>query len=342
MAGMDEPVDLAALAAWMDGQGLGHGPIEQAELLGGGTQNILLRFDRAGQTYVLRRPPLHKRDNSDETMRREARVLTALKGSPVPHPEVIAACPTTDEIGAAFYLTELVDGFNPSTGLPPLHAGDPALRHRMGLAMVEAIAALGALDHEALGLADLGKPEGYLERQVGRWRSQLESYSALDGYPGPDIPGLDDVAHWLDDHRPSSMRPGIIHGDFHLANVMFRHDGAELAAVVDWELTTIGDPLIDLGWLLATWPDDGAPGPAPQVAEGGFPTPDELVEHYASVSDRDLSSVDWFAVLACYKLGIILEGTHARAFAGLAPTATGALLHATTVGLFERALARIG
>jgi aminoglycoside phosphotransferase (APT) family kinase protein len=158
MAGMDEPVDLAALAAWMDGQGLGHGPIEQAELLGGGTQNILLRFDRAGQTYVLRRPPLHKRDNSDETMRREARVLTALKGSPVPHPEVIAACPTTDEIGAAFYLTELVDGFNPSTGLPPLHAGDPALRHRMGLAMVEAIAALGALDHEALGVADLGKP----------------------------------------------------------------------------------------------------------------------------------------------------------------------------------------
>src|SRR5215218_7647574 len=137
MAGMPEAVDLDALAAWMDGQGLGSGPIEGAELLGGGTQNILLRFDRAGRTYVLRRPPEHKRDNSDETMRREARVLTALRGSPVPYPEVIAACSSTDVLGAAFYLTELVLGFNPTTGLPPLHAGDPLVRHRMGLAMVE-------------------------------------------------------------------------------------------------------------------------------------------------------------------------------------------------------------
>lgn len=342
MAAMDLPVDLAALATWMDGQGLGTGPLDQAELLGGGTQNILLRFVRSGRTYVLRRPPEHKRDNSDETMRREARVLTALAGGPVPHPEVLAACPTTDEIGAAFYLTEFVDGFNPTTGLPTLHAADPAVRHRMGLAMVEAIAALGGLDHEALGLADLGKPEGYLERQVGRWRRQLESYSAMEGYPGPDIPGVDDVAAWLDEHRPGTFRPGIIHGDFHLANVLFRHDGPELAAVVDWELTTIGDPLIDLGWLLATWPDPDAPGPAPQVVHDGFPTPTELVEHYGTHSDRDLATVDWFAVLACYKLGIILEGTHARAFAGQAPQATGDLLHAMTVGLFERALARIG
>jgi aminoglycoside phosphotransferase (APT) family kinase protein len=342
MAGMEAPVDLTALAAWMDTQGLGSGPITDTALLGGGTQNILLRFERAGRTYVLRRPPEHKRDNSDETMRREARVLTALAGGPVPHPEVIAACATTEEIGAAFYLTELVDGFNPTTGLPPLHAGDAAVRHRMGLAMVEAIATLGGLDHEALGLADLGRPDGYLERQVPRWRRQLESYSALGGYPGPDIPGVDAVARWLDEHRPASFRPGIIHGDFHLANVLFRPDGPELAAVVDWELTTIGDPLIDLGWLLATWPDPDAPGPPPQVLSGGWPTPTELVEHYGSRTDRDLSAVDWYAVLACYKLGIILEGTHARAFAGLAPTATGDLLHTMTVGLFERALARMG
>src|SRR5262245_7063584 len=230
MADLELPFELDALATWMDGRGLGDGPITDAELLGGGTQNILLKFDRAGETYVLRHPPPHKRDNSDETMRREARVLGALAGTPVPHPRLIAACPTADELGSAFYLTELVDGFNPSTGLPPLHAGDPSVRHRMGLAMVEAIAALGALDHVALGLADLGKPEGYLERQVARWRSQLESYSALDGYPGPDIPGVDEVAAWLDAHRPATFRPGIIHGDFHFANVLFRHDGPELAA----------------------------------------------------------------------------------------------------------------
>jgi aminoglycoside phosphotransferase (APT) family kinase protein len=163
----------------------------------------------------------------------------------------------------------------------------------------------------------------------------------MEGYPGPDIPGVDDVAHWLDEHRPTDFRPGIIHGDFHLANVMFRHDGGELAAVVDWELTTIGDPLIDLGWMLATWPDPDAANLASTVSGDGFPRPAELVEHYGRHSDRDLAAVDWFAVLACYKLGIILEGTHARAFAGRAPKEVGDLLHATTVGLFERALARI-
>ncbi len=336
-------VDLDRLGAWMDDQGLGEGPITGAEPLAGGTQNILLRFDRAGRTYVLRHPPEHKRDNSDETMRREARVLAALADTSVPHPALIAACSSTDVLGSAFYLTELVDGFNPSTGLPPLHAGDPAIRHRMGLAMVEAIAALGALDHEALGLADFGRPEGYLERQVPRWRAHLESYASLEGYPGPDIPGVDDVAAWLDANLPSGFRPGIIHGDFHLANVLVRHDSGELAALVDWELTTIGDPLVDLGWVLATWPDPDLPGPPPQVQPwDGFATSAELVEHYGTRSDRDLARVDWYVVLSCYKLGIILEGTNARADAGLAPRETGDFLHMMTVSLFQRALARIG
>jgi aminoglycoside phosphotransferase (APT) family kinase protein len=337
-----DAVDLDRVAAWMDEQGLGSGPIDGVETLGGGTQNILLRFERAGRAYVLRRPPVHKRDNSDETMRREARVLTALRGTAVPHPDVIAACPTTDQIGAAFYLMEPIDGFNPTTGLPDLHASDPAVRHRMGLALVEAIAALGALDYEALGLADLGRVDGYLERQVGRWRSQLESYSALDGYPGPELPGVERVAAWLEAERPAASTPGIIHGDFHLANVMFRFDGPELAALVDWELTTIGDPLVDLGWLLASWPETESHALVAVQPWDGFPRATELVEHYARHSDRDLSAVAWYEVLACYKLGIILEGTHARAFAGQAPTDVGDLLHATSVALFERALTRIG
>ena len=171
---METQVDLAALAGWMDGQGLGAGPIENATLLGGGTQNILLRFSRAGRTYVLRRPPPHLRANSNDTMRREARMLGALKGTDVPHPGLIAACAAEDVIGAAFYLMEPIDGFNPSTGLPPLHAGSPAIRHRMGLALVEGIAALGALDYKALGLSDFGKVDNYLERQVARWKAQLD------------------------------------------------------------------------------------------------------------------------------------------------------------------------
>jgi aminoglycoside phosphotransferase (APT) family kinase protein len=211
----------------------------------------------------------------------------------------------------------------------------------MGFAMVDAILALGRVDHVAVGLADFGKIEGYLERQVPRWRSQLEAYRDLAGWPGPDgIPGIDAVAAWLETNRPRSFTPGIIHGDYHVANVMFRHDSPQLAAIIDWELATIGDPLIDLGWLLATWPMLGQPNLESLRVEplDGFPTVGELVTRYGAGSSRDISAIDWYAVLACYKLGIILEGTYARACAGKAPKETGDQLHALTISLFQRAL----
>ena len=345
-----EVVDLDVLAAWMDEQDLPPGPITDAELLGGGTQNVLLKFLRGGEAYVLRRGPKHLRPASNEVMRREQRVLAALAGSDVPHPRFIAGC--TDETvmnGAVFYLMDPVDGFNATVGLPALHAGDPAMMHEMGLQAADAIARLGAVDHEAVGLADFGRPDGFLERQVARWQSELDSYSQIDGYPGPEIPGVDEVAGWLDAHRPQSWRPGIMHGDYHLANVLFAPDGPRLAAIVDWEMCTIGDPLLDLGWLLATWPQSqGGDDVMASVVTGamggasGLPGPDELVAHYAERSDRDTSSIDWYTVLACYKLGIVLEGTHARACGGRAPKATGDLLHAITLGLFARARSLTG
>ena len=342
-AGDIDGIDLARLGEWMDDAGLPRGDIRGAERLGGGTQNILVRFERGGATYVLRRPPLHKRKNSDETMRREARVLGALHGSDVPHPGLLAACPDERVLGAAFYLMEPIVGFNPTTGLPALHAGDAAVRHEMGLALVDAIAALGRVDFVAAGLATFGRPEGFLERQVPRWRAQLESYRELAGYPGPEIPGVDAVGDWLERNRPSHWTPGILHGDYHLANVMYAYDGPRLAAIVDWELCTIGDPLLDLGWLLATWPEDGRSVGAAVAVDpwDGFPTVDELVARYRQGSARDVSSIAWYAVLACYKPGIILEGTHARACAGQADTGTGDLLHQMTLGLFERARGRI-
>ena len=331
-------VDLERLSEWMDGQGLPAGRIESAGLLEGGTQNVLLRFERGGERFVLRRPPRHKRDNSDETMRREARVLGALAGTDVPHPHLVAACPATDVIGAAFYLMEPIEGFNPTRGLPPLHAGDASVRREMGFSMADAIAALSRVDYRAVGLEGFGRPDGYLERQVARWRAHLEGYHALEGYPGPEIPGVERVADWLDAHRPPDSRAGILHGDYHLANVLFAHDGPRLAAIVDWELSTIGDPLLDLGWLLATWPDEDEPGVGGGIEPWqGFPTADELVARYAEATPRDLSAIHWYGVLACYKLGIILEGTHARACAGKADKAVGDVLHATTLSLFRRA-----
>jgi aminoglycoside phosphotransferase (APT) family kinase protein len=334
------PFELSALMAWMDARGLGHGPLSGVELLGGGTQNVLLRFDRAGRGYVLRHPPVHKRPNSDETMRREARVLAALAGTDVPHPALIAAESELGALGAAFYLMEPVAGANPSLGMPAPLNESPELQRRLGLSMADAIAALARVDPQAAGIADLGRAEGWLERQVPRWRAQLESYRSFDGYDGPQIPGVDEVATWLESHRPARMRVGVIHGDFHFANVLADPETGELTAVVDWELATIGHPLLDLGHLLATWPSSGV-----GVAEfdaAWLPTVDEVISRYGDGSGLDLDDLLWFRVLACYRLGLILEGTHARAAAGLAPLDVGDRLHGLTVSLLGLALELIG
>jgi aminoglycoside phosphotransferase (APT) family kinase protein len=329
----------------MDREGLPAGRFEDVGTLAGGTQNVLLRFRRGSRAFVLRRGPPHLRPVSNDVMRREARVLRALAGTAVRHPRFIAGCmDETVMSGAVFYLMEPVDGFNPSVTLPPLHASDAAVRREMGFEIVDAIAELAAVDHAAVGLGDLGKPDGFIERQVSRWLGELESYSRFEGYAGPAIPGVARVAAWLDDNRPSTWTPGIMHGDYHFANVLYEHTTPRLAAIVDWEMCTIGDPLLDLGWLIATWPDAtrrGAVGAAGIGAAGGLPATAEIVARYAERSTRDLAAIDWYAVLACFKLGIVLEGTHARASAGKAPKAVGDMLHATTLGLFERAEALI-
>lgn len=334
-------VDISSLTGWMDQRDLGAGPIEALTVLTGGTQNLLVRFCRDGRTYVLRRPPRHPRSNADETMRREARVLAALAGSEVPHPTLIAACGDPGILGAAFYLMEEVKGFNASLGLPAPHAQDRDMRHDMGLALADGAAALGRIDIEAAGIADLGRVDAFLERQPGRWKKQLSSYADYAGWPGPSaLPDVDAIAAWLAERCPSRFRPGILHGDYHMANVMFRPDGPELAAIVDWELATIGDPLLDLGWMLATWPDAAGRqmGDITDIQPwDGFATRTELIDRYAMGSDRDLSAIDWYVVLACYKLGILLEGTHARAAAGQAEPAMGERLHRKAISLFEQA-----
>jgi aminoglycoside phosphotransferase (APT) family kinase protein len=333
--------DVSQVTAWMSQQGLGEGPIENVAEITGGTQNIMLRFTRSGREYVFRRGPRHLRPVSNSVILRETRVLRALAGTDVPHAGLIAVCDDPGVLGdAVFYLMEPVDGFNAGAGLPALHASDAGVRHGMGLSMADAAARLGAVDHVAVGLADFGKPEGFLDRQVPRWLSELESYSGFDNYPGPDIGDVDAVAGWLRERQPQHFTPGIMHGDYHAANVMFSPTGSDVVAIVDWEMCTIGDPLLDLGWMLATWYRPGHQPVLPNelMVAGDLATPDELVARYGQNSSRDLSNIDWYAVLACFKLGIILEGSHARAAAGKAPREIGDMLHTATVRLFERAL----
>lgn len=336
-------VDVDRLRPWLDDAGVGAGELEDLSLLGGGTQNILVRFRRGSEYFVLRRPPLHKRANSDETMRREARVLSALSETNVAHPQLLAACSDVEVLGAAFYIMKSVDGINPTVDLPPTYLQDPRWQHRLGLCVVDGAAAIGELDHVRLGLSDLGRASGYLERQIERWRSQLAGYIALPGYPGSLLHGIDEVGQWLAATQPQHWTPGLIHGDYHLANVLIKPETPELAAIVDWELTTIGDPLIDLGWLLATWPDPSRQSSG--LIAGGpwnsLPSPSEVIEQYANTSHRDVSAWLWYEVFACYKLGIILEGTYARALAGQADVSTGNRLHTEALGLVHRALMRM-
>ncbi len=337
-------VDIPRLEDWMDAQGLDRGAVTGLIALSGGTQNLILRFERGGRAFVLRRPPLSPRTESNDTMRREARVLRALANTDVPHPRLIAACSDEEVLGAAFYLMEPVDGFNATSGLPTLHAGNADIRREMGFALVDGAAALARVDYKAVGLEGFGRPDNYLKRQVGRWRSQLDGYARYEGWPGrAALPHVERIADYLDANQPPEFRAGIMHGDYSLGNVMFRNDSPGLAAIIDWELCTVGDPLLDLGLLMANWPGV-PPGDLPVLIVDpwdGFPTIDELVAHYAASSDRNMDSITWYAVLAAYKQAIILEGSFARACAGLDPMPVGLKLHETSTALLRRALWRI-
>lgn len=332
---VDSSVDWSVVESWLAAKGVADGQVSDIEQIGGGTQNLMFGFRCGDARLVLRRGPLHLRRHTNDALRREAWVLSALAGSDVPIPRLVAAEPDESVLGSAFYLMEPVDGFNASVSLPPLHESNAEIRRAMGFGAVDALLALGAVDAERVGLGDLGKPEGFLERQVPQWLGALDKYSALDGYPGHRLPNVDGLADWLTRHRPPTFLPGIMHGDFHMANLMFRNDGPDVAAIVDWEMCTLGDPLLDLGWRLATWPQDGAVGAVGNVID--LPTRAELIAHYAAAGQRSVQHASWYAVMASFKLAIVLEGTNARAHAGKAPKSTGDMLHALAVGLLDNA-----
>jgi aminoglycoside phosphotransferase (APT) family kinase protein len=247
-------------------------------------------------------------------MAREYRVLRALNGTDVPHPEAIAACDDPGVIGSSFYLMDYVDGWSPmnSGGWPEPFRSDLSLRPGLAYQLVEGIARLGNVDWRARGLEGFGKPDGFHDRQVDRWLAHLAAFRFRD------IPGLDTAAAWLRDHRPSHWEPGIIHGDYQFANVMFRHGApARLAALVDFEMATVGDPLLDLAWVVMSWPDaDEDRTDTGYVDYTGLPDRAELLEHYARLSGRDVGEMDYYVILARFKMAIVLEGGYAQVVKG--------------------------
>ena len=300
-----------ALAQWMDARHLpGAGAPLEARFISGGASNEIFEIIRGDARMVLRRPPRTVPKGRNESMLREYRVLAALKDSGVPHSRAIAACDDPALLGACFYLMEHVDGWSCMNrdGWPPPFDTDLTARAGLATELVDAIARLGNVDWRARGLEGFGKPEGFHERQVDRWLAHLA------GFRFRELPGLDEAAAWLRGYTPRAYVPGIIHGDYQFANVMYRHGApARMAAIVDWEMSTIGDPLLDLAWVVMAWPNpDEDRASSGYVDYTGMPTREELLQRYASVSGRPVDEMDYYVILARFKMAVVLEGGYAR------------------------------
>ena len=328
--------EMAALLSWIREQGVGS-ELSDLTLLAGGTQNIVVGMRVDGRRMVLRRPPAHPRPSSNKTMQREIAVLRTLAGSAVPHPEFICGCEDLDVLGVVFYLMAYVDGFNPGNEVGKAYADNPEFRHDVGIHYAASLARLGRVPWEGSPLADLKRPGSFLARQVPQFRGFVEAYRQQDGYAHDSLPGVDRLADWLEDNRPPDSPPGIMHGDAHLNNVLLRRDRPEVAAFVDWERCTVGDPLLDLGWMLVCWPSGSDPlgtGQALAVL-GGLATREELLAAYLSAGGRRTAHLSWYLALACFKLSTVIEGTWARYLAGQATREAGEYLHASAIRLME-------
>ena len=306
-------IDVDRLAAWMDGAvSTGKGEPIECRYITGGSQNELYEIRRGELHCALRIPPATAPAGRDDGIFREWRIVEALSGTDVPHTEGIAVCTDPAVLGRTFYLMAFVDGWSPinERRWPAPFDTDLAARQDLAYELVSGIARLSKVDWQAKGLQDLGRPDGFHERQVDRWTAFLNRIK------GRELPGFDVAAAWLREHRPIDYVPGLMHGDYQFANVMFEHGApARLAAIVDWEMGTVGDPKLDLAWVVHTWPED------PSRAEGtvggyidltGMPTRTQLLERYSEVSGRQVDDIDYYVVLAKWKLAVVLEQGYQR------------------------------
>ncbi len=312
-AGAPPGIDAPALEAWFAANVAGAQPPLTFERISGGHSNLTYGVrDAAGGRWALRRPPLGKRLGSAHDMGREHKVVSALAPTPVPVAPVAGFCAEEDVNGAPFYVMEFVEG-PILRGLAEAEAfPEQAERRAIGERVVDTLVAIHAVDPDAVGLGDLGRKQDYVARQLRRWQGQWEKSKTRE------LAEIDAVHERLQARIPAQGPATIVHGDYRLDNMILT-PGGEVAAVVDWELCTLGDPLADVGLLMVYWPEAGEEGIAlgqPATMAPGFPGRDELRARYAERSGRDLSDLDFFVALGYWKLAIILEGVYARYAAG--------------------------
>ncbi|MFF1691048.1 MULTISPECIES: phosphotransferase family protein [unclassified Streptomyces] len=285
----------------------------QVGLLQGGRSNLTYDINDGTHRWVLRRPPLGVLTPTAHDMDREYRIVAALGGTDVPVARAVLSCKDPEVIGAPFCVVEFVTG-------TVLRDGDeaatlaPAAARRAADALVDTLVTLHSVNASEVGLGDYGRPDGYLERQVRRWRGQWDKVATRT------LPGLDTLHDRLTRALPASGAPTIVHGDYRLDNtILAPGDFGRIAAIVDWEMATLGDPLADLGMLLMYWDPACAPVLGERhvpTANPGFPSGDELAARYAAQSGRDIQLLSYYRALASFKLAVIAEGIHARYLAG--------------------------
>lgn len=314
----DAPAPLLILdrvTAFLDSHGLGAGPVT-ARAIGEGHSNATFLLARGADRFVLRRGPRPPLPPSTHDMLREARLLTALAGSGLPLPTVLAVCDDPALLGVPFYVMDYLPGLVITDDLPGWAAAS-AQRRRISDALVDTLVAVHAADYAAAGLADFGRPDGYLRRQVDRFAGLWERGRRRD------LPAVQRLADWLARHVPESPDPAVVHGDYRLGNLIFHADRPAVRAVLDWEMATIGDPLADLGYLVATYAQDGEPPSplelSPVTRLPGFASRDDLVRRYCERSGRSVDSLDWYRTLALWKAAIFCEAIYTRWLDGEAP-----------------------
>ena len=307
-----EGIDRAGVEGWFEENVPEAKPPLSFERISGGRSNLTFGVrDTDGRAWALRRPPLGKRLGSAHDMGREHRVIAALQETPVPVPPVVGLCEDEAVNGAPFYVMGFVEG-PILRSAEDAKAFDEAERRAIGERVVDTLVAIHEVDPDAVGLAELGRKEAYVERQLRRWYGQWEKSKTRE------LPTLDGVHERLSARIPEQGPATIVHGDYRLDNMILSPSG-EIAAVVDWELCTLGDPLADVGMLLVYWSEEGddfMPLFAPATIAPGFPTRDEVRARYAECSGRDLGQIDFFLALGYWKLAIILEGVYARYASG--------------------------
>ena len=334
----DLGLDVDNLARWMDERQLGAGSIRDVRRIGGGTQNIVVSLHRGDVQYILRRPPLSGRPDGSKTILREAAILRGLdETAAVPHPPLLATCEDTSVIGAAFYLMAPVRGFNPASDMPQAIRSDAAFQRALGFSMVDAVVELGKVDVTRAPLAELGTADGWLRRQLPRWIRRLSALDAIDGYVALPSDRVRPVVEWLEDQHPTDEIVGLVHGDYHFANVIADEQRPVINAIVDWELAGPGDPRIDIAHLVTTMCIETMPGLNDLRHATGLPSVEELLCHYTDRTGTDPAAMRWFRAFACLRLATLLEETMGRSAAGHANAALAQRFRRVTLGLLDQA-----